>query len=172
MSDSLSHLEASIPALRRYARSLLRGPQDADDLVHDTLVRALDNFHAAGRAANFRAWLFAIMHNLFVSQLRRAKVRHTETLAENPGAEAGWRPAEQENGTALREILQAFKDLSDEQRQVLLLVCVEDFSYAEVAAVLRVPIGTVMSRLSRGRERLRQLVQEPAEPRAVLRRVK
>lgn len=167
----LSHIESCIPALRRYATALLRNREDADDLVHDCLVRALDKLHTRRDDADVRAWLFAIMHNLFVSQLRRRKSRpageplnesHETTLTQH---------ADQEANLHFRDLVAALNRLPVEQRSVLLLVSVEDLSYAEAASVLGIPIGTVMSRLARGRERLRQMT-EGEEFRPVLRRVK
>ncbi len=167
----LTRIEACIPALRRYAAALLRNRDDADDLVHDCLVRALDKLHTRRDDADVRAWLFTIMHNLFVSQLRRAKVRPSgEPLDEIHEAAVGTR-AEQEVSLQWRDLIRALNELPVEQRSVILLVSVEDLSYAEAANVLGIPVGTVMSRLARGRERLRQLTEEEAV-RPVLRRVK
>ena len=166
----LAKIEASIPALRRYAFSLLRSRQDADDLVHDCLVRALDKLHTRHDNGEPRAWLFAIMHNLFVSQRRRAQSRpDSEALEECDSASTLGAPGNQEDQLLWRELLRALDSLSDDQKAVVLLVSVEDLSYAETARVLGVPLGTVMSRLARGRERLRQLTQESKRP--VLRRV-
>jgi RNA polymerase sigma factor (sigma-70 family) len=171
VSGVLTRIEACIPALRRYAAALLRDREDADDLVHDCLVRALDKLHTRRDDADVRAWLFAIMHNLFVSQLRRAKARPAgEPLDEAHEAAMSMRP-DQENSLHWRDLLRALNRLPVDQRSVILLVSVEDLSYAEVANVLGIPIGTVMSRLARGRERLRQMAEEE-EFRPVLRRVK
>lgn len=164
----LTAIETCVPALRRYAWALLRSGQDADDLVHDTLVRALDNLPRRRGDGDLRAWLFAIMHNLFITGLRRAR-RDTMSLDEVAEAALGLN-AVQEDGLRWRDLLRGLDSLPEEQRTVILLVAVEDLSYAEVAAVLAVPIGTVMSRLSRGRERLRQLTHEDLRP--GLRRVK
>ncbi|MCW3473270.1 sigma-70 family RNA polymerase sigma factor [Limobrevibacterium gyesilva] len=169
MAGVLSSIEACVPALRRYAHALLRSPQDADDLVHDTLIRALDKLHTKRSDAEVRPWLFAIMHNVFVTQLRRAKARAAkeplnvinETVQE-----------EQEQNLRWRDLMRSFNCLSEEQRAVILLVSVEDLSYAEAARVLDIPIGTVMSRLARGREQLRQMMQDGAKARPCLRRVK
>jgi RNA polymerase sigma-70 factor, ECF subfamily len=165
----LSRIEACIPALRRYAHALLRDPQDADDLVHDTLVRALGRLHTRRDEGEIRSWLFAIMHNLFVSQVRRAKVRAAFDSRDtaSQAVQGG-----QEQPLRWTELLRTLNCLPEEQRVVLLLVSVEDLSYTEVARVLGIPIGTVMSRLARGRERLRQLTQERAETRPSIRRVK
>jgi RNA polymerase sigma factor (sigma-70 family) len=170
MTDVLSRIEACIPALRRYAWALLRGRHDADDLVHDTLVRALNRLHTLHDDMDPRAWLLAIMHNLFVSQARRAKTRNrAEQLASRGEAEPG-SPSGQEDQLRLREMECALEALPEEQRVVLLLITLEDLPYAEAARVLGVPIGTVMSRLARARERLRQAIHEEARP--CLRRVK
>jgi RNA polymerase sigma-70 factor (ECF subfamily) len=167
----LSKIEDCIPALRRYALALLRDRQDADDLVHDCLVRALDKLHTRRDDADIRAWLFTIMHNLFVSQRRRARRRpDTEALEHSADEDAFGAPADQENGLRWKELLQVLNSLPEDQRAVILLVSIEDLSYAEAARVLGVPIGTVMSRLARGRERMRQLAQEAGRP--PLRRVK
>jgi len=159
-----------VPALRRYAWSLLRSPDDADDLVHDCLVRALDKLGTRREDADIRAWLFTIMHNLFVSQYRRGKTRPAaESLDETHESAGSLRPS-QEDGLHWRDLLRGLERLPEEQRSVVLLVSVEDLSYAQTAAVLGVPIGTVMSRLARGREKLRQYTD--AEPRQPLRRIK
>jgi RNA polymerase sigma-70 factor, ECF subfamily len=170
-SGVLTRIEACIPALRRYAAALLRNRDDADDLVHDCLVRALDKLHTRREDADVRAWLFAIMHNLFISQLRRAKARPAgEPLDETHEAALSLRP-DQESSLQWRDLIRGLNALPVEQRSVILLVSVEDLSYADAATVLGIPVGTVMSRLARGRERLRQLTEEE-EARPVLRRVK
>ena len=177
MAGALPTIEACIPALRRYASALLRTQQDADDLVHDTLLRALDKLHSHRGQDNVRPWLFAIMHNLFVSQARRARIRMVgEAKSEDASEMAS--PSSQEDSLRWREVLCALEALPEEQRAVILLISMEDLSYAEVSHVLGIPIGTVMSRLARGRERLRQLMQEQEqgqgqkETRPCLRRVK
>lgn len=168
MSGVLAAMEACIPALRRYASALLRNRQDADDLVHDCLARALERLHTRREDVEMRVWLFAIMHNLFVSQLRKAKVRRRFAQSGSDEADPGVR-ANQEDRLHWRDLMRALEELPEEQRAVVLLVSVESLSYAEVARVLGVPIGTVMSRLARGRERLRLLTAHEARP--ALRRV-
>ncbi|MBN8929042.1 MAG: RNA polymerase subunit sigma [Rhodospirillales bacterium 69-11] len=165
----LGRIEASLPALRRYAIALLRNRDDADDLVHDCVVRALDKLHTRRDDADVRAWLFTIMHNLFVSQLRRKRVRPVAEPLEERHEDAHAAEAGQDGPLRWRDLMRALAQLPEEQRSVLLLVSVEDLSYAETATVLDVPIGTVMSRLSRARERLRQLTDGERPP---LRRVK
>ena len=150
-----------IPRLRRYARALTGDPVHADDLVQDTLERALGKW-SLWRPGNLRAWLFSIMHNLFVNQSSGPR------LVDYPGDEAlPDLPTRATQGDALelRDFGRSLARLPEEQREVLLLVVLEDLSYEDTAKVLGVPIGTVMSRLSRGRERLRALLSggEPAE---------
>ena len=170
VSGVLSRIEGCIPALRRYAAALLRNRDDADDLVHDCLVRALDKLHTRRDDADVRAWLFAIMHNLFISQLRRAKARPAgEPIEEAHEAAMSIKP-DQESSLQWRDLLRGLEALPVEQRSVILLVSVEDMSYADAANVLGIPVGTVMSRLARGRERLRQLTEDEGRP--ALRRVK
>jgi RNA polymerase sigma-70 factor (ECF subfamily) len=164
--DVMTAMEACIPALRRYAWALLRDRQEADDLVHDCLVQALDRLHTRRTNAELRPWLFAIMHNLFISQRRRQRVRGIpETLDEVQEASLG-RAGGQEQSLLWNQTVRALAQLSEDQRAVVLLVSVEDLSYADAARALGVPIGTVMSRLSRARDRLRQLIDEgPIETR-------
>jgi RNA polymerase sigma factor (sigma-70 family) len=166
----LARIEASIPALRRYATALLRSRDEADDLVHDCLVRALDKLHTRREDADVRAWLFTIMHHHFISQMRRRRSRPTpEPLDESHDDAVGLRPA-QEDALHWRDLQRGLALLPEEQRSVILLVSVEDLSYAEAAEVLGVPVGTVMSRLARGRDRLRQHTGQ--DPRTPQRRVK
>jgi RNA polymerase sigma-70 factor (ECF subfamily) len=152
-------LEEHIPQLRNFARALLRGDQDrADDLLQDSLVRALSGWRGLRCNGNLRAWLYKIVYNRFVTDQRRRRIRQiicpslTEVVEDDlPGVDGG-----QETLLAYRDLRRGLASLPDDQRAVLLLISVEDFSYEEAARVLRVPIGTVMSRLSRARERLRQ----------------
>lgn len=147
---------ANVPRLRRYARVLLRDPVFADDLVQDVLERALSRIHLFKPGTNLRAWLFTIMHNLHVNQAIRA-AKGPKTGSDDDVAESyqtAVAPA-QTAGLLLRDMERALAKLSDEQRAVVLLVGVEGLTYAETASVLEVPVGTVMSRLARGRQRLR-----------------
>ena len=162
MRDFADEIETQIPSLRRFAWALLRDEAAADDLVQDTLERALGHWHLRRPNASLRAWLFAILHNLYVSG-RRQKARRGELLALDDMLSEPAAAPTQESRLICREALEALHDLPDEQRTILLLVGIEDLSYEEAAKVVGTPIGTVMSRLSRGRERLRQLVE--MEPR-------
>jgi RNA polymerase sigma-70 factor (ECF subfamily) len=162
--DPASLLEAHIPGLRRFAQALLRGDRErADDLVQDTLERALSSWHLRRVESELRGWLYTILYNRFLSDRERRKRRTAyDALSEIvedelPGVEGG-----QHSALEYRDFLRAFATLPAEQRSVLLLVAVEDLSYEEAAQVLGVPIGTVMSRLSRGRERLRRLTGDGA----------
>jgi RNA polymerase sigma-70 factor, ECF subfamily len=148
---------AQIPHLRRYARALLGDRAMAEDLVQDCLERAWSRLHLWREGSNLRTWLFTIMHNLHANAARSASRRPTTVPLDEPVAVAPTRPA-QEDGLEVASIESALALLPDEQRQVVLLVGLEDMSYQEAAAALDVPIGTVMSRLHRGRERLRQLL--------------
>lgn len=156
MQDS-ERLIACLPRLRRYARALLGGRAEADDLVQDTVERGWDKLSTWRRGSDMRGWLFGIMHNLHVDQLRRPALS-TEPLDEElslaaPGGDAA------AGRLALRDMDSALRRLPPEQRAVVLLVALEEMSYDEVAAALDIPLGTVMSRLSRGRERLRLLME-------------
>ena len=147
-----------IPRLRRYARALAGDRYAADDLVQDTLERAVRKFHL-WRPGDLRAWLFSIMHNVFVNQLKSRKIGldveiDEETLAARIPTVTG---------TDVMDLQRALGTLAPEQREVVLLVALEDMSYADVSRALGIPMGTVMSRLSRGRERLRRVMNgEPA----------
>jgi len=163
MSSSSRLIVAEIPRLRRYARVLTRDREMADDLVQDCLERAWGRFHLWRRHDNLRAWLFTIMHNVHANHVRRAKSRPaTTSLDLIEGSQR--RPvvrASQEDGLETRGLAAALEQLPEQQRQVLMLVALEQFSYEETARVLDIPIGTVMSRLSRARDRLRRLLAGP-----------
>jgi len=145
-----------IPRLRRYARALTGSSDRADELVQDCLERAWGKLHLWRRESDLRAWLFTIMHNVHANQVRYRRRRPVlVTLdAEHDIATVGDSPA-QEQALAMRDLAAALSALPEEQRAVLLLVSVEELSYAEVANILEIPVGTVMSRLHRARERLR-----------------
>jgi RNA polymerase sigma-70 factor (ECF subfamily) len=142
---------ALIPRLRRYARALVPDPGAADDLVQDTLERALGKFHLWKPGTDLRAWLFTIMHNVHVNQIRR---RRESAVFDQETMDLPVRPSH-ESALAARDLQRALDRLPSEQREVLLLVVLEEMSYQEVASTLEVPIGTVMSRLSRARDKLR-----------------
>jgi RNA polymerase sigma factor (sigma-70 family) len=152
----LAQVEPLIPALRRYARALMRDRAAADDLVQDCLERAVSRWHQR-RDGSVRAWLFTILHNLAVTQFRQATARGRHMPIDDAAGEQELvSPAAQEHRLIYQDVLSKLAKLPEEQRAVLLLVAVEDLSYADAAVVLNVPVGTVMSRLSRARERLQQ----------------
>ena len=155
MKDMLVQVEPLIPALRRYARALMRDRAAADDLVQDCLERAVSRWHQR-RDASVRAWLFTILHNLAITQFRQTTARGRHMPIDDAGEQDLVSAAAQEQSLIYQDVLGKLGKLPEEQRAVLLLVAVEDLSYADAAAVLNVPVGTVMSRLSRARERLQQ----------------
>ena len=156
MTDFAKLLEAEIPRLRRYARALTRDPVNADNLVQNCLVRAVAKQHLWQHGTDLRAWLFTIMHNQHVNNVRsgvreglKVELGEAPTIAVKPSAD----------GTLeLRDLKRAMSKLATEQREVILLVGLEGMPYEDVAAVLNVPVGTVRSRLSRGRDQLRRLM--------------
>jgi RNA polymerase sigma-70 factor (ECF subfamily) len=172
MALPTGELESQIPQLRRYARALTGDTWAADDLVQDTLERACDRWRLWKAGSDLRAWLFTLMHNLFIDGARRAlrQAGHrvdiddaaSELVAPSGGADQ------------LLDLQRCLLRLPDEQREVLLLVTLQDLSYQDVARITGTPIGTVMSRLSRARSRLRELMDGSAPPATVvpLRRMK
>ena len=155
MNEFNARVHELIPRLRRYARALTGDRSAADDLVQDTLERAWNKLHLWRDGSDLRAWLFTIMHNVHVNQVRSRMAAATVPLDE--AAEAPVR-ATQSDMLEVRDIDTALQQLSLDPRQVLLLVAVERMSYEEAARTLGIPIGTVMSRLARGRERLRMVL--------------
>ncbi len=143
-----------IPRLRRYARALVGDRATADDLVQDTLERAWAKLHLYRRGTDLRAWLFTVMHNVHVNRVRAA--RPTDMLDEQMPELAQRAP--QGDALLVRDLDRAIARLPAEQAAVLLLVTLEEMSYDEVARTLGIPIGTVMSRLSRAREKLRAMM--------------
>jgi RNA polymerase sigma-70 factor (ECF subfamily) len=173
---SAADAERWIPRLRRYALALTGNREAADDLTQDALERAWRKRALWQPGTDLRAWLFTVMHNVYVNGVRSA--RATESLDEaGPAADAVHSLAAvsaADGDVVLSELRAALALLAPEQREVVLLVGLEQMSYAEAAAVLDVPIGTVMSRLARGRERLRGLLDAGTRNvgGATLRRVK
>lgn len=155
-ADSFEHpdiVDLLVP-LRRYARSLTRDALRADDLVHDTLVRALETQGSLRPNTNLRTWMMTVLHNVFIDERRRRQVesRHADALVQMSEDKA---PPAQEAQVRLAQIRRAFLTLPEEQRAALHLVTLEGMAYADAAAVLGIPIGTLMSRLGRGRAALR-----------------
>ncbi|WP_455218323.1 RNA polymerase sigma factor [Kaarinaea lacus] len=170
MSKYSEQVVSWIPHLRRYARALMGSDSlAADDLVQDCLERALSRMHLWRRGSDLRAWLFTIMHNLYANQIRKLASTPTFVEYENDDSlHATESMAERE--VEIRDIQQAIETLPPDQREVLLLVSLEGLQYQQVAAILGVPEGTVMSKLSRARSRLRNIMQYEQAGR--LRRVK
>ena len=154
----LSQVEPMIPALRRYARGLLRDREVADDIVQDCLERVIVNW-SRRRESNARAWVFAILHNLAINKMRQDARRADITPLDNLPEENVAVQSVQEQNLFGQDVLAAIDRLPPDYRSILLLVSVEDLTYAEAAAVLDVPVGTVMSRLSRAREQLRRTLE-------------
>jgi RNA polymerase sigma-70 factor (ECF subfamily) len=158
-----------IPPLRRYARALTGNATHADDLVQDALDRAWSRMRQWQPDTNLRAWLFTIMHNLHVNTLRRnSRQNDWESLDQREFEDH--QPPSQDRAMELQDLEKGLARLSPEQREVLILVCVEGMSYEEVASVLGIAVGTVMSRLHRARSEMRRWLHGEQSPR--LRRVK
>lgn len=162
MEDMLRQVEPLIPALRRYACALVRNAPVADDLVQDCLERAVRHWHRR-RDSDPRRWLFTILHNLAVSQFRRSAARGRHVTIDETNEKEFGRNAAQEEQLICRDALKKLARLPEDLRGVLLLVAVEDLSYADAAKVLGIPIGTVMSRLSRARENLQREIEGTAD---------
>ena len=169
MQSDPSLLLTWVPRLRRYARALVRNIDDADDLVQDTLERALSKTFNWGDVRDMRAWLFSIKHNLHVDRIRKPALHMV--AADETTPEIAIMPTQDER-LIVMDLQTAIDQLPVDYKEVLLMVALEDMSYSDVAKALSIPQGTVMSRLSRGRERLRALMDgRPAEP-AILKVIK
>ena len=165
--DKRAAILGEIPRLRRYARALVRDRDSADDLVQDCLERALLKLDNWQTGESPRRWLFAIMHNLFIDRVRRDGRRGEVAMLPLEGGEAMAVPAEQSAALASREIVEALQVIAPERRAALVLIAVEGFSYAEAADVLGIPVGTLMSRISRGREELRAVLDDTMRRRSI-----
>jgi RNA polymerase sigma-70 factor (ECF subfamily) len=165
MADIANLLEAELPRLRRYARALTRDVTRADDLVQGCLVRAVAKQHLWQEGTDLRAWLFTILHNQHVNEVRRSAREGATVSVEDVVSVLTIEPNAVDS-LQLRDLHRALGRLPEEQRQVVLLAGLEGMSYEQVAQILNIPIGTVRSRLSRGRDTLRVLMgmrQESAE---------
>ncbi|MCW5724074.1 MAG: sigma-70 family RNA polymerase sigma factor [Maricaulaceae bacterium] len=147
-----------IPHLRRYAWSLTGNQASADDLVQDCLERALRKHNLWMRRGSLRSWLFRILYRIFVSQRRRKIDRAPKTVLEDAGAALA-EPARQFEQAHCRDVVEALQSLPEDQRAAVTLVALEGFAYDEAAKILDAPIGTIRSRLSRGREAIRQMIE-------------
>lgn len=157
MPDDSAQIIACIPRLRRYARALGGSREDADDLVQDTLERAWNRLHLWQRGRDLRTWMFSIMHNLHVDKIRRRPKDEVEAfdheIHDMPAR------ATQSDAMEVGDLAAALDKLPADQREVLMLIALEQLNYEQAAEVLGVPVGTVMSRLSRARTRLRNILE-------------
>jgi RNA polymerase sigma-70 factor (ECF subfamily) len=152
MTDISRLIELEIPHMRSFARSLVRNHQAVDDLVQNTLLRALEKQHLWQPGTRLRSWMFAIMHNLYVNDVRKSVVRGVEILPEKV---ALMTPATQVSTIEFRDLRRILATLPEEQRRVVMMIYVEELSYEEVSAILSIPLGTVRSRLHRARDTIR-----------------
>jgi RNA polymerase sigma-70 factor (ECF subfamily) len=175
MTNLKPRIEEQIPRLRRYALALTHNQFDADELVQDCLARALSRTHLWKDGTDLRAWLFTILHNQHINKVRHAKSEGRPVMMREDEPLLA-RPATQDGGLALRDLHRALGRISAEQRIVILLAGLEGMSYEAIANLLRIPVGTVRSRLSRGRAELRRLMgftdertgKEPRKPQKTL----
>jgi RNA polymerase sigma-70 factor, ECF subfamily len=159
--ESGADVIAQLAPLRRYARTLTRDETQAEDLVHDTLVRAYEGRATLRAGANLRTWLFSILHNTFIDGRRQREAKLRREAETSRFAEITV-PADQESRVRLQQIGRAFRALPDEQRAVLHLVAIEGLPYKEAANALGIPVGTLMSRLGRARAALRAFEETDA----------
>ncbi len=163
-------LVKELPYLRRFARGLCGDASLADDLVQDCVERALVKSHLYDPARPLRAWLYAVLRNIFVSNWRRnAKFKGAKNVDDLVGLEGSTAP-EQDNNFSVALITDALDTLPTQQREVLVLISLEEMSYKDASEIIGVPIGTIMSRLSRARAHLENILEERGT--TVLRRVK
>jgi len=154
-------LKDQTPGLRRYARALTQDATASDDLVQDCLTRAWEKRDSWAEGSNLRAWLFSIMHNLFINNTRRQK------LHQNHVTSATTDTIHHSHSDTMLDLEKCLAKLKPETREILLLAGLENLSYKEIAVITESPVGTVMSRLSRGREELRNLMSDSQKPKLV-----
>ena len=155
-------LPEHVAGLRRYALALTGSRYEAEDLVQETLTRAIGGARSFRTGGNLRGWLFSIMHNAFISSVRSRRTAERELGDDLPELR---QPPTQLDRLEVRDVLGALSRLPEAQRVALVLIALEEFSYSEAARVLGVPLGTLMSRLARGREALRRAMNEDEPPR-------
>lgn len=160
-SHQYKELTECIPVIRRYARALTNDIHRSDDLVQDCLERAWSRLHQFKQGSNMKAWLFTIMHNIYANQARRynktPQLVDIDTMADRPCSSS-----RQELNLELHDLNNALQQLPSEQKEVLLLVGLEGMRYQEVSDIIGIPLGTVMSRLYRAREKLRNIMEGDA----------
>ncbi|EKV31523.1 ECF sigma factor [Caenispirillum salinarum AK4] len=156
--DPGKQIEAQIPDLKRYARSLARSEADANDLVQDCVERALLKWHLYKPGTNLRSWLFTMMRNVFISQKRREAVsqRYMSQAVHDESTIA--RPS-QMHSVYLKETVQAMEELSEQERSAVQMLGIDELSHQAAAELNSLPVGTMKSRLSRGRANLRTVLQ-------------
>lgn len=159
LTASRDEIAKHIPRLRRFAVGLTRDRTQADDLVQDTLVKAIANEHQFQDGTNLNAWLLKIMRNNYVSELRRRAVRPEVTVNDETTLVRA-APASQSDHLELKELERALGTLSSDQRMAILLISLEGLSYEEAAGVMDVPVGTIRSRVSRARQMLRRELEQ------------
>jgi RNA polymerase sigma factor (sigma-70 family) len=157
----IDNLAEHVAGLRRYAFALLGSRQEAEDLVQETLARAIAAAGSFRQTGSLRAWLFSIMHNAFISGVRGRRPLERELDEIRPEMA---HPPPQVARLEVRDVLAALQQLPEAQREALILIAVEEFSYEEAARVLGIPLGTLTSRLARGRETLRRVMSGEARP--------
>jgi RNA polymerase sigma-70 factor (ECF subfamily) len=170
MSDIKNEIVRHIPHLRRFARGLVNSVDVADDLVQDCLERAWTKREQWDSRRDMRPWLFTILHNIYANNVRRYK--RTPSMVSYPELEAVAASPDEQIDLTMTDLQRALDQVSDEHREILLLIGLEQMSYKDSAEVLGIPIGTVMSRLTRARKRLRELMTDPTMPMTMIRRVK
>jgi RNA polymerase sigma-70 factor (ECF subfamily) len=153
-------LKNEIGSLKKFALRLTRNTHDADDLLQSTILRALEKKHLFQPGTNLFSWMSKIMYNLFVSDYRRKVKFETQYDPENH-IERESVNASQEIQMELKQVAGAMDNISSDHRQILLMVCVQGMQYAEVSDALKIPVGTVRSRLSRARESLQSTLNQP-----------
>lgn len=154
----IDELDVHITSLRRYAYALCRDHADADDLVQESLLKAIAAAHTFQPERDLRAWLFSILHNTFVSHKRQYARRARASRFLDATLKGAGVQSVPEKHLEAQDTLNMLSRLTPDQQSVLVLIAVEGLSYAEAAEALEIPIGTLMSRLARGREELRRLV--------------
>jgi len=163
MTDFATRVSEHMPNLRRYARVLVRDSIHAEDLVQDCLERAISREHLWQEGTNLRAWLFTILHNLYINQyLRHGGANAVVPLLDEHCSVSC--PPRQLHSVTLSDLARAFRALSKQEQQVVRMVGLEGMQYEDAAAALGVPMGTVKSRLSRARRRLRRLLDGDTRP--------
>jgi RNA polymerase sigma-70 factor (ECF subfamily) len=165
--DRKAAIIAELPRMRRYARALLRNRDSADDLVQDSIERALQRLDNWRTGESPRRWLFTIMHHLFIDQVRKVKRQGMAGVVPLENEAALSVPSDQSDHAAARDIADALERIGADRRAALLLVSVEGFSYSEAANMLGIPAGTLMSRVARGREELRGLLDDQSRRRSI-----